>query len=97
MAIKYCPVPLAEAVLQWLDNGRQELSEQYVVYLAAINKAMATTGQSATGRGTHALRFCFAQRRYHECLRYGMSDEQAKQQVSHEMSHNRPDITEIYL
>ncbi len=97
VATKYCPLPLADKVLQWLDGGRRELFEDYVVYLAAINKAMAATGQSATGRGTHALRFCFAQRRYRQCLRHGMSDEQAKEQVSHEMSHNRPDITEIYL
>lgn len=97
IALKFCPPDLTAEVLAWLDGGRRELSEDYQAYCAALNRAMVATGQAARGRGTHALRFCFARRRYRECLRHGLSDEAAKQRVSYEMSHNRPDITELYL
>lgn len=96
VAWKYCPVNLARDVLDWLNIHPEGLCESYSVYLSAINQAMCDTGQSVRGRGTHALRFNFAQRRYRQCIASGLGDEEAKRQVSMEMSHNRPDITEGY-
>ena len=96
VAWKYCPVPLADQVLSWIGEHPEGLRESYPVYLAAINKAMRDTGQYVRGRGTHALRFNFAQRRYGQCITAGFGDEEAKRLVSMEMSHNRPDITEGY-
>ncbi len=96
VAWKFCPLTLAKQVLDWLTVHPEGLGDSYAVYLAAINKAMQETGQSVRGRGTHALRFNFAQRRYHQCIAADMGDEEAKRLVSHEMSHNRPDITEGY-
>jgi hypothetical protein len=96
VAWKHCPVLLAKQVLDWLEVHPEGLRETYPAYLAAINTAMEETGQSVRGRGTHALRFNFAQRRYHQCILACMSDEAAKLLVSREMSHNRPDITEGY-
>lgn len=96
LAEKYCSVDLAETLSAYLKkNGA--LHDSYENYLGAINSALQATSQAAKGKGTHALRFAFAQRRYLECIRYGFVDEQAKLQVSKEMSHNRPDITEHYL
>ncbi len=99
VARKYCPVPLATQVLAWLEAHPEGLGDIYEVYLAAINRAMRQTGQYIKGRGTHSLRFAFAQKRYLACVlpEDGMGDEEAKLQVSHELSHNRPDITESYL
>lgn len=101
IATKYCPVPLAKEVMAWLKVHPKGFGDKYERYLAAINKAMRQTGQYSKGRGTHSLRFCFAQQRYMACILPstggGMGDEEAKLQVSHEMSHNRPDITRGYL
>lgn len=96
VAWKYCPVSLARDVLNWIEAHPEGLGDSYSAYLAAINKAMSHTGQAARGKGTHALRFNFAQRRYRQCIAAGMGDEEAKHLVSQEMSHNRPDITERY-
>lgn len=101
LATKFCPIPLAKDVMTWLKAHPKGLGDRYERYLAAINKAMLQTGQYNRGRGTHSLRFCFAQQRYIACIFpfacEGMGDEEAKLQVSHEMSHNRPDITRGYL
>lgn len=96
VAWKYCPASLARDVLNWLGEHPEGLGDSYPVYLAAVNRAMRETCQSVRGKGTHALRFNFAQRRYRQCLAAGMGDEEAKRLVSREMSHNRPDITEGY-
>ena len=96
VAWKFCPVSLAKEVMDWLAAHPEGLCDSYASYLAAINQAMKETGQSVRGRGTHALRFNFAQRRYRQCIAAGMGDEEAKRLVSREMSHNRPDITEGY-
>lgn len=96
VAWKYCPVSLAKQVLDWLEAHPEGLRDSYSAYLAAINKTMQETRQSVRGRGTHALRFNFAQHRYRHCILAGMGDEEAKRLVSHEMSHNRPNITEGY-
>lgn len=96
VAWKYCPAFLAQVVLEWINHHPEGLGDDYAVYLAAVNTAMRDTCQSARGKGTHALRFNFAQRRYRQCVASGMGDEEAKRLVSREMSHNRPDITEGY-
>lgn len=106
VAIKYCPLPLMEEVVDWLMEHPKGLGDDYENYLAAINDAMRRTGQYTKGKGTHSLRFGFAQNRYLACVlpsgtgknkRKGMGDEAAKRRVSREMSHNRPDITGGYL
>lgn len=96
VAWKYCPQGLAVQVLDWLKEHPEGLGDTYRNYLDAINTALERTGQAQRGKGTHALRFNFAQRRYRQCLKAGMGDEEAKRLVSREMSHNRPDITEGY-
>ena len=97
VALKHCPAALAERIFNWLDFNEEDLCEKYPVYLYAVNTAMRKAGQFAKGRGTHSLRFSFAQRRYLACVQSGMSDERAKKFVSAEMSHNRPEVTGSYL
>ncbi|MFI3272950.1 MAG: hypothetical protein R3Y11_12780 [Pseudomonadota bacterium] len=104
MAQKLCPLWLADAVMEWCIEHSEGLGDAYETYLGAINHAMKETGQYVRGKGTHSLRFSFAQARYAACIfpngetfGHGMCDESAKLQVSNEMSHNRPDITESYL
>lgn len=73
-----------------------ELSSDYGSYLKSIVTAARATHQHATGRGTHGLKFSFAQRRYHECLRYGFTHGQALLQVSLETAHFRLKETYTY-
>jgi tetratricopeptide (TPR) repeat protein len=68
-------------------HGR--LESDYADYVAAINRAARETGQYAPGRGSHGLKHNFAQERYLECIRHGLTHEQALQQTSLETSHFR--------
>jgi hypothetical protein len=73
-----------------------ELASDYQGYLAALNLAAVATGQHATGRGSHGLKFDFAQRRYWRLVECGFSHEEAMQQVSLEISHRRMKETLTY-
>ena len=94
---KHCPEFLAKEFFTYCDAHPEGLVEHYTVYLSQLNDALKRTGQYAKGRGTHALRFNFAQARYLACVSSGMGDEEAKLFVSQEMNHNRPSITGDYL
>ena len=75
-------------------HGRLESS--YQDYRKAIITAAKITGQHAPGRATHGLKTAFAKYRYAQCVKYGLSHEQAMQQTAWELSHNRWDITLLY-
>jgi hypothetical protein len=60
-----------------------------------LRAAALASGQDATG--SHGLRWNFAQNRFVELQKSGQVYEQALSNVSHEMGHERPDITEHYL
>jgi integrase len=66
-----------------------KLESDYFAYVEAINQAAKATGQYVPGRGSHGLKHNFAQERYLECIKHGMSHEQALQQTSLETSHFR--------
>jgi hypothetical protein len=66
-----------------------KLESDYFTYVEAINQAAHVTGMYSTGRGSHALKHNFAQERYLECIKHGMTHEQALQQTSLETSHFR--------
>lgn len=66
-----------------------KLESDYFAYVESINAAAHKTGQYAPGRGSHGLKHNFAQERYLECIKHGMSHEQALQQTSLETSHFR--------
>jgi hypothetical protein len=94
---KHCPEGLAKEFFLYCESHPQGLVESYSTYLAELNAAMKRTEQYIKGRGTHSLRFCFAQKRYLDCLNAGLGDEQAKLFVSQELNHNRPSVTGGYL
>ncbi|WP_250546370.1 hypothetical protein [Geobacter sulfurreducens] len=70
-------------------NDSGTLESNYDEYVHAINEAAMNTDQYSLGRGSHGLKHNFAQERYLECIRYGLSHEQALQQTSLETSHFR--------
>jgi|GEM_PF-485997 len=68
---------------------KKSLGSPYEEYLASVNEAAKLTGQFSPGRGTHAFKHNFGQRRYSECVKHGMTHEEALQQTSLELSHFR--------
>lgn len=76
------------------EHGR--LESEYSAYTEAINRAALMTGQYAPGRGSHGLKHNFAQERYLECVKHGLTHEQAVQQTSLETSHFRMRETLTY-
>jgi uncharacterized protein YsxB (DUF464 family) len=73
-----------------------KLESDYAGYVAAINDSAKKTGQYVSGRGSHALKTNFAEERYHECVRYGLTHEQAAQRTSRELAHFRLGETLTY-
>lgn len=60
-----------------------------------LKQAAAKTGQEY--KGSHGLRWSWAQERHAELQERGMTYEQSLSEVSQEMGHERGDITEHYL
>ena len=75
--------------LKALIDRKKSLASSYSAYLESVNQAARQTGQYAEGRGTHGLKHNFAQERYLECIKHGMTHEQALQQTSLETAHFR--------
>lgn len=64
-------------------------------YRNNVREAARVVGEKLTG--THNLRYCYAQERFNQIVESGHSTEQALQQTSWEMGHERADITNLYL
>lgn len=74
-------------------NGHFKVDKD--AYGRDLRAAALNCGQAASG--SHGLRWNFAQNRMSELQSNGRAYEQALVQVSHEMGHERADITEHYL
>lgn len=66
-------------------------------YRNSLKNSANITNQEYVKKGTHGLRYNFAQERFKEVQRAGQSFDKALQQVSNEMFHTRPDITLHYV
>ena len=64
-------------------------------YRNSLKTAAKATGQGYNG--SHGLRWNFAQERFKELQKAGVSYEKALGSVSHELGHNRIEISEHYL
>ena len=64
-------------------------------YREALKEAAKISGQEYTG--SHGLRWNFAQEKFAEFRSEGKTYQQALQEVSNLLGHERPDITEHYL
>ena len=78
-----------------LEQYIQKHEQFKINYHAYRNELKSAIGPEYTG--THGLRWAYAQDRFQELQASGRSFEQALQDVSVELGHNRPDITEHYL
>ncbi|MGM0609324.1 MAG: hypothetical protein ACQESP_13020 [Candidatus Muiribacteriota bacterium] len=76
-----------DQILKFSDNS----------YRNSLKNSANITNQEYTRKGSHGLRYNFAQERFQEVQRSGQSFDKALQQVSQEMFHTRPDITLHYV
>jgi hypothetical protein len=67
----------------------------YNLYIKELKQAMTQTGQK--WQGTHGLRYSYAQTKFDQYQKDGLTAEQARQKVSNDLGHNRIDITDHYL
>lgn len=75
------------------QNDTFKISENS--YSKHVQEAAAEAGESQSG--THDFRYNFAAERYNQCVEHGLNNEQALQQTSWELGHERADITLHYL
>jgi len=92
-------VPLSQETYQALKDLVDKSDGKFIFdindYRNALKEAAKITDQPYTG--SHGLRWSFAQEKFQELQRQGMTYEQALQAVSHLLGHERADITEHYL
>lgn len=91
--IQVTPATYKKIELAIKDSG--EIRVDRSAYRAAVSRAAKAAGEQRTG--THDFRYCFAKARYDEVVSKGYTHEQALQQTSWEMGHERADITTLYL
>lgn len=76
-----------------INDGKIEIP--YSSYKDNMEVAAKKTKQNY--EGTHGLRYNYVQERYQIKLREGKTHQNALKEISHEIGHNRPEITEHYL
>ncbi len=93
-------VPLSSETYQTLkdlvaksESGKFEFDMN--AYRNELKQAAERSNQDYTG--SHGLRWSFAQEKFNELMKQGAIYEQALQEVSKLLGHERPDITEHYL
>lgn len=66
-------------------------------YRSSLKEAAQASGQDYDKKGSHGLRWNFAQERLQEIQKHGYYHEQGQVVVSQEMGHERADITMHYI
>lgn len=91
-------ISLTRQTFQCLENCLDKDGEFRIDkdrYRSDLRRAAAETEQKYTG--SHGLRWSYAQNRFMEAQRCGLTYEPALSLVSEELGHERSDITEHYL
>jgi len=87
------PLGLYEIVKKRVDDGIWYIKKE--TYLNHLKNACKLANEEYMG--SHGLRWNYALNSFFEKTSLGVGYFEALQSVSHEMGHNRPDITEHYL
>jgi integrase len=89
------PADLAEK----MDTSKQYLFTPSRAWKSDLYRAVreATRALGIKVSGLHRLRANYAQNEYHELRKQGLSDQEARQQVSQLLGHNRVSVTRSYV
>ncbi len=94
-------VPLSKETYEALKSllNRADTDGKYKFNMDAYRNTLKTAAEQSRQpyTGSHGLRWNFAQEKFMELQREGRTYEQALQEVSNLLGHERPDITEHYL
>ena len=95
--VRIVPVPIE--IYSNLQNRleHETLMINPATYRACLRLAAHRSGQEYAGRGTHGLRWCYAQERMDDLIRENVAYEVALTTVSKLMGHERAGITCLYL
>jgi|SRR5699024_8479908 len=77
-----------QRVQDWIYNHRDKFQNKDIVLKDGREKANCTL---------HGLRHHYARERYEKELQKGLTERQARVQVSHRLGHGRDEVTKIYL
>lgn len=83
---------LIQRVAEAQENGYKV---NYSAYREVLKEATEATNQEF--KGTHSLRYDYANNQHQENKENGMSENESKAQISLDMGHSRVEITEHYL
>jgi len=75
-------------------NRKGSYKVDYMDYYEELKRVVLLKNETWTG--THGLRYNYAQRQIKEYRLQGMSDQEARKQVSYEMGHHRLEILNVY-
>ena len=94
---KPIPADLHKDLHDYLSQHNGQLNISYDRYREELKEAVERSGEQ--WNGTHGMRHTYAHREYERIAKEnpGMEREEILRQVSEQMGHHRPEITEVYL
>lgn len=78
-------------IKDWIANHREKFEDNVQKEIAKIE------GREKTDCTFHGLRHRYARDRYNEEIQKGLTERQARIQVSHKLGHGRDEVTKVYL
>lgn len=94
--LNYTTATLNENLIQRVAEAQQNgYSVNYSEYREVLKEATEATNQE--WKGTHSLRYDYANNQHQKNKENGMSESESKAQISLDMGHSRMEITEHYL
>ena len=94
--LSYTTAPISENLAEKLLSHQEAgYKAGYTEYKDSMKEVVISLGQE--WRGTHSLRYDYANTEHEKNLIEGMTPTESKYKISSEMGHTRPDITEHYL
>src|SRR5699024_2178492 len=76
-----------ESIKDWIYNNRDKFQDKNVI----------AGEREKTNLTYHGLRHKYAREQYHNHLKNGLTERQARIQVSHKLGHGRDEVTKVYL
>jgi len=94
--LDYNTAPLSDELILRVEQAKENgYNVSYSDYREALKEAVENTNQEF--KGTHSLRYDYANITHEKNLENGLTDSESKSQISLNMGHSREEITEHYL
>jgi integrase len=96
---RYREVPLPADLVDKLNTSKQYLFTPSRSWKSAFYQAVARAARALEIdlTGVHRLRSNFAQNMYEDLREEGLSEDEARDETSQQMGHNRREVTKFYV